>query len=239
MYLLHFKKLDIYANISLFLSYSKVTIATQSSPYPAQMITAVTRSSPYPDQVITAVIISSPYPDQMITAVTRSSPYPDQMITAVNRSSPYPDQMIIAVNRSSPYPDQMITAVTRSSPYPDQMITAVNRSSPYPDQMITAVTRSSEPQRQISSSPRQPSGKDHWNQWSPYNLTLLQLEQTTGLSGRRGTDTRLSLVSPKVFSPFCHRWSIGSLLLLPLACLVGDTSFPAISPTLLHRYYLN
>ncbi len=36
-------------------------------------------------------------------------------------------------------------------------------------------------------SPRQPSGKDHWNQWSPYNLTLLQLEQTTGSSGRRGT----------------------------------------------------
>ncbi len=38
-----------------------------------------------------------------------------------------------------------------------------------------------------TSSPRQPSGKDHWNQLSPYNLTLLQLEQTTGLSGRRGT----------------------------------------------------
>ncbi len=36
-------------------------------------------------------------------------------------------------------------------------------------------------------SPRQPSGKDHWNQWSPYNLTLLQLEQTTGSSGQRGT----------------------------------------------------
>ncbi len=38
-----------------------------------------------------------------------------------------------------------------------------------------------------TSSPRQPSGKDHWNQWSPYNLTLLQLEQTTGSSGQRGT----------------------------------------------------
>ncbi len=31
---------------------------------------------------------------------------------------------------------------------------------------------------------RQPSGKDHWNQWSPYNLTLLQLEQTSGSSGQ-------------------------------------------------------
>ncbi len=26
---------------------------------------------------------------------------------------------------------------------------------------------------------------------------------------------------------------------VPLACLVGDTSFPAISSTWLHRYYLN
>ncbi len=62
------------------LSYSEVTVATRSGPYPAQMITAVNRSSPYPDQMITAVTRSSPYPDQMITAVTRSSPYPDQMV---------------------------------------------------------------------------------------------------------------------------------------------------------------
>ncbi len=33
--------------------------------------------------------------------------------------------------------------------------------------------------------------------------------------------------------------SFGSLLLSPLTCLVGDTSFPAISLTWLHRYYLN
>ncbi len=38
-----------------------------------------------------------------------------------------------------------------------------------------------------ASSPRQLLGKDHWNQLSPYNLTLLQLELTTGLSGQRGT----------------------------------------------------
>ncbi len=37
MYLLHRKKNGIYANISLFLSYSEVTVATQSSPYPDQM----------------------------------------------------------------------------------------------------------------------------------------------------------------------------------------------------------
>ncbi len=52
MFLLHRKKIDIYTNISLFLSYSEVTIATRSGPYPAQMITAVSRSSSYPDQMV-------------------------------------------------------------------------------------------------------------------------------------------------------------------------------------------
>ncbi len=89
-------------------------------------------------------------------------------------------------------------------------------------------------------SPRQPSGKDHWNQWSPYNLTLLQLEQTTGLSGQRGTaPPNWAWFLPRFFYPFCHRWSFRSLPLSPLACLVGDTSFPVISSTWLHGYYLN
>ncbi len=52
MYLLHRKKIDVYANISLFLSYSEVTVATRSGPYPAQMVTAVNRFSPYPDQMV-------------------------------------------------------------------------------------------------------------------------------------------------------------------------------------------
>ncbi len=80
-----------------------------------------------------------------------------------------------------------------------------------------------------TSSPRQPSGKDHWNQWSPYNLTLLQLEQTTGSSGQRGTapPTELTDCPPDrlVLSPM-EFW-----FLAVVACLVGDTSFPAISPT--------
>ncbi len=38
MYLLYRKKIDIYANISLFLSYSEVTAVTWSSPYPDQMV---------------------------------------------------------------------------------------------------------------------------------------------------------------------------------------------------------
>ncbi len=52
MYLLHRKKIDIYSNISLFLSYSEFTVATWSSPYPAQMVTGVTRSSLYLDQMV-------------------------------------------------------------------------------------------------------------------------------------------------------------------------------------------
>ncbi len=50
MSLLQQKKLDIYANVSLFLSYSEVTVATRS--YPDQIVNAVTRSSPYPDQIV-------------------------------------------------------------------------------------------------------------------------------------------------------------------------------------------
>ncbi len=54
MYLLHCKN-GIYANISLFLSYSEVTVDIRSSPYPDQTVTAVTQSSPYLDQIVTAV----------------------------------------------------------------------------------------------------------------------------------------------------------------------------------------
>ncbi len=91
-----------------------------------------------------------------------------------------------------------------------------------------------------TSSPRHPSGKDPRNQWTTYTLTLLQLEQTTGSSGRRGTGPPTeSGFSQGFFSPFCHRWSFRSLPLSPLACSVGDTSFPAQSSTWLHRYYLN
>ncbi len=165
MYLLHRKKIDIYANISLFISYSEVTVATRSSPYLAQMITAVNRSSPYPDQMV----------DQHLE--TTSS------------------DLNVSGNQD-----------TYMSP------------------------RDRSPVR--TSSPRQPSGKDHWNQWSPYNLTLLQFEQTTSSSGQRATGPPTEPgFSQGFFSLFCHRWSFGSLPFSPLACLVGDTSFPAISLT--------
>ncbi len=99
MYLLHRKKIDFYANISLFLSFSEVTVATQSGPYPAQMITAVTRSSPYPDQKITAVNT-----DPVRIQIRRS--LQSTQIQSVSRSEDHCSQ-----HRSSPYPDQMITAV--------------------------------------------------------------------------------------------------------------------------------
>ncbi len=90
-----------------------------------------------------------------------------------------------------------------------------------------------------TSSPRHSSGKDPGTSgpltlWlcCSWNKLLIRLA-----GGELAP--RLSLVSPKVFSPFCHRWSFGSLPLSPLACLVGDTSFPAISLTSLHKYYLN
>ncbi len=60
-----------------------------------------------------------------------------------------------------------------------------------------------------TSSPRHPSGKDPRNQWTTYTLTLLQLEQTTDLSGRRGTGPPtepgfsqgfFSILSPMEFS---------------------------------------
>ncbi len=93
-----------------------------------------------------------------------------------------------------------VTVATRSGPYPAQMITAVTvsrsddgsapRHDLYSPERQRCPGHVDEPQRQIPSedpSPRQPSGKDPWNQWSSYNLTLLQLEQTTGSSGQRGT----------------------------------------------------
>ncbi len=89
-----------------------------------------------------------------------------------------------------------------------------------------------------TSSPSHPSGKDPWNQWTTYTLTLLQLEQTTDSSGWRGTGPPtepgfsqgfFSILSPMEFS----------FLAAVASGLVGDTSFPAKSSTWFHRYYLN
>ncbi len=87
-----------------------------------------------------------------------------------------------------------------------------------------------------TSSPRHPSGKDPWNQWTltlwlccSWNKLLIRLAE-----GELAPDWAWFL--PRFFSPFCHWWSFGSLPLSSLACSVGDTSFPAQSSTWLHRY---
>ncbi len=90
-----------------------------------------------------------------------------------------------------------------------------------------------------TSSPRHPSGKDPWNQRTTYTLTLLQLEQTTDSSGRRGTGPPTEPGFSQGFFSILSPMEFSFLPLSPLACSVGDTSFPSQSSTWLHRYYLN
>ncbi len=72
-------------------------------------------------------------------------------------------------------------------------------------------------------------------------LVLSDSSSSTG-AGCYGTDLAEALsvhLSPgrsapgssRESAPNCHRWSFGSLPLSPLACLVGNTIFSAISPT--------
>ncbi len=90
-----------------------------------------------------------------------------------------------------------------------------------------------------TTSPRHPSGKDPWNQWTTYTLTLLQLEQTTDSSGRRGTGPPtepgfsqgfFSILSPMEFS-FLAAVASG---LLSWGHFISSTIIDW-----LHRYYLN
>ncbi len=148
MYLLHRKKIDNYVNISLFLSYYEVTVATRSSPYPAQRVTAVTRSSPYSDQMV----------DQHLEATFKPP-------TALNVSG---------------------VQDTKMSP------------------------RDRSPVRNPSHT--QPLGKK--NTGTSWDLTIWLCCSWNKLLVRlaRGElAPQLSLVSPKVFSPFGHWWSFGSL----------------------------
>ncbi len=90
-------------------------------------------------------------------------------------------------------------------------------------------------------SPRQPSGKDLGNQFEPSNLTFaaVGIELLCRLArGEMAPPTEpgfsqgffLRSVTNGVLVPCCCRlW----------ACLVGDTSFPAISLTWLNRNFLN
>ncbi len=73
------------------------------------------------------------------------------------------------------------------------------------------------------------------------NLLSHTLSPNTHTHTHRDTELapRLSLVSPKVFFSILSSMEFGSLPRSPLACLVGDTSFPAILSTWLNRNYLN
>ncbi len=89
-----------------------------------------------------------------------------------------------------------------------------------------------------TTSPRQPSGKTTGVEPLQSDFAVVGIELLVYVArGELVPDWDWFL--PRFFSPFCHRWSFGFLPLSPPACLVGDTSFPAISSTWLHRYYLN
>ncbi len=88
---------------------------------------------------------------------------------------------------------------------------------------ITVATRSS-PYPAIGTRPREPNESFTKSGFAAVGIELFRL-------ARGELAPRLSLISPNVFSPFCLQWSFGSLPLSPLACLVGETYFPAISST--------
>ncbi len=89
-----------------------------------------------------------------------------------------------------------------------------------------------------TSSSRQPSGKDPWNSGA-LTLTLLQLEQTSGSSGRRGTAPPTEPGFSQGFFSVLTLMEFWFLAAVASGLLSWDTSFPAISLTWLHRYYLN
>ncbi len=88
-------------------------------------------------------------------------------------------------------------------------------------------------------SPRQPSGKTSGTSWAlQSDFAAVGLNCCVVWTEEKWPPTEPGF-SQGFFSPFCHQWSFGSLPLSPLACLVGDTSFPAISSTWLNRNFLN
>ncbi len=136
---------------------------------------------------------------------------------------------VTVATRSGPYPAQMITAVTRFSPVSRSDGGSAPRDNLYSSERQWRPGHLDEPRDRSpvrTSSTRQPSGKDHWNQWKPLQSDFAAVGTNYWFVWPEGNwPPQLSLVSPKVFSPFCHWWSFGSLPLSPLACLVGDTSF--------------
>ena len=103
---------------------------------------------------------------------------------------------------------------------------------------MSAETRTTNRSTVKTLSPRQPLGQDHRKQWFCTNDSSAQSDfaaawnWTTGFVwSEENWPPNWAWFLPRFFSPFCHRWSFGSLPLSPLACLVGDTSFTVISLT--------
>ncbi len=90
-----------------------------------------------------------------------------------------------------------------------------------------------------TSSPRHLSGKDPWNQWTTYTLTLLQLEQTTDSSGRRGTGPPTEPGFSQGFFSILSPMEFWFLAAVASGFLSWGHFIPAKSSTWLHRYYLN
>ncbi len=72
--------------------------------------------------------------------------------------------------------------------------------------------------------------KDHWKPVEPLQSDLQQLELNCWFVWpEENWPPDWAWFLPRFFSPFCHRWSFGSLPAVCLwLCLVGDTSFPVI-----------
>ncbi len=133
----------------------------------------------------------------MILVAIRSLSSPDDhcshQIQSVSRSDDHCSHQIQSVSRSDDHCSHQIQSVSRSDDHCSHQIQSVSRSdggSAPRDDLYNSEHQQrpghlDEPQKQMpmrTSSPRQLSGKDHWNQWSPYNLTMLQLEQLVRLA---------------------------------------------------------
>ncbi len=228
----------------------QIQSTSRSDDHCSHQIQSVSRSDDHCSHQIQSVSRSDDHCSHQIQSVSRSDDHCSHQIQSVSRSDDHCSHQIQSVSRSDDHCSHQIQSVSRSDDHCSHQIQSVSRSdggSSLRDELYSSERQRSlghldEPQRQISREPchldihrEKPLdpveplqsdfaavGTNYWFVWPEGNCP-----------------PRLSLVSPKVFSPFCHRWSFGSLPLSPLACSVGDTSFPAMSPTWLHRYYLN
>ncbi len=90
-----------------------------------------------------------------------------------------------------------------------------------------------------TSSPRQPLGKDPWNQWTTYTDFAAVGTNYWFVWPEGNWPPDWAWFLPRFFLHSVTDGVFVPLPLSPLACSVGDTSLAAQSSTWLHRYYLN